>query len=140
MKRKYLEEKAFQYDFFFQMVEAVFMQDMEKAEKVNLKIFMKPRGCWGSYRLFMEGLIASYFARLLISKNKYVYRKKASKFADLLTLSAKTGMKNSAHMANILNVSTTFNSSRFWAQIILSRCALILFFYPCLIVCRLSSR
>ena len=105
MKRKYFEEKAFQYDFFFQMVEAVFMQNMEKAEKVNSKIFMKPRGCWGSYRLFMEGLIAAYYARLLTDRNKHVYRKKATKFADLLTTSAKTGMKNSAHMANILNVS-----------------------------------
>ncbi len=106
MKRKYGEEKAFQYDFFFQMIECVFMNDIDKAEKVNAKISMKPRGCWVSYRLFMEGLIATHFARTLTGKNKLLYQKKASKSIEILTTWAKIGMKNSAHMANILNVST----------------------------------
>ncbi len=113
MKRKYVEERAFQYDIFFQMVEAVFMYDMDKADKLNGKLLMKPRGCWVSYRLFMEGLIATYYARVLTGKGKLLYQKKASKSIEILTTWAKIGMKNSAHMANILNVSKKLTTNIF---------------------------
>lgn len=105
IKRKYSEKEAFQYDFFFQMVVSIFMNDIEKADKINEKIFMKPKGCWGSYRLFMEGLIATSYAQSLSGKSKLVYKKKASKFIEILTTWTKCGMTNSAHMANILYVS-----------------------------------
>jgi predicted ATPase len=104
IKRKYSDEKGVQYDLFFQMVVSVFMNDMEKAENLNSKIFMKPAGCWGSYRAFMEGLIATHYAQSS-RKNNFLYQKKASKFIEILTTYTKTGMNNSAHMANILNVS-----------------------------------
>ena len=104
IKRKYTDTKAIQYDLFFQMVVSVFMNDMEKAEKLNEKIFMKPGGCWGSYRLFMEGLIATHYARSTNGRSKLTYQKKASKFIEILRTWTKVGMHNSAHMANILKV------------------------------------
>ena len=105
IKRKYSELKAVQYDLFFQMVLSIFMNDMEKAEKLNTKISMKPGGCWDSYRVFMEGLLATYYAQSSSGKSKLLYEKKASKFIEILTSWTKSGMNNSAHMANILNVS-----------------------------------
>lgn len=105
IKRKFFDLKAVQYDLFFQMVVSIFMNDMEKAEKLNTKISMKPGGCWESYRVFMEGLLATYYAQSSSGKNKLLHEKKASKFIEILTSWTKSGMSNSAHMANILNVS-----------------------------------
>jgi len=110
VKRKYFEAKAIQYDLFFQMVVSVFMNDLEKAEKLNAKLTIKPAGCWGSYRVFMEGLIATHFAQTSTRKEKY--KKKASKFIDILTTWAKSGHCNSSHMANILNVELKMSSEK----------------------------
>jgi len=112
IKRKYSESKAVQYDIFFQMVLSIFMNDMEKAEKLNTKISMKPGGCWDSYRVFMEGLLATYYAQSSSGKSKLLYEKNASKFIEILTSWTKSGMNNSAHMANILNVQLMMSSDK----------------------------
>jgi hypothetical protein len=104
IKRNYSDSRAVQYDLFFQMVVSIFMNDVEKADKLNEKLFVKPAGCWGSYRIFMEGLIATYYVQNTGGKYKLVHQKKASKFIEMLTTWTKLGMNNSAHMANILKV------------------------------------
>lgn len=104
IKRNYSDSRAVQYDLFFQMVVSIFMNDVEKADELNEKIFVKPAGCWGSYRIFMEGLIATYYVQNTGGKFKLVHQKKASNLIEMLTTWTKLGMNNSAHMANILKV------------------------------------
>jgi len=112
VKKTYTDTKAIQYQIFFDMVTSVFMHDMDKAGTLSAKIFVKPGGCWGPYRVFMEGLIATHFAQVSKGKKKISRQKEATKFVNVLTMFTKKGMNNSAHMANILKVELTLASDR----------------------------
>ena len=96
--------EATQYGFFFQMIVAVFMQNLNKANKILKKLSVRPEGIWIPYGAFMEGLVLVYFARTCIRKEKANYKMKASKLIDVLAAWAKKGMTHSAYMANILSV------------------------------------
>lgn len=103
LKASEREPRAVQYDLFFQMVVAVFLQDLSGAERLCDKIFLKPEGVWVPYRAFIEGLIATHFARIGSGKIRIKHQRKASLMLDMLGTWARKGMKHGFHMANMLD-------------------------------------
>ncbi|VEU43311.1 unnamed protein product [Pseudo-nitzschia multistriata] len=112
VKKKHTDTRAIQYDLFFQMVTSIFMQDMEKADSLNAKVVVKPGGCWGPYRVFMQGLVATHFVQMTTGRKKISHQKQAANLVGILTAWTKKGMNNTAHMANILKVELTIASDR----------------------------
>jgi predicted ATPase len=96
--------RAIQYETFFRMLTAVFLQDLKSAEKMSAKLFLKPEGVWVPYRGFIEGLIATYHARNSTGKARIKHQRKAARIIDVLGTWAKKGLRLGFHMANLLNV------------------------------------
>ena len=101
---KYTDSRASQYLTYFQMIHAVFMQDMEIADKLSNRLVLKPEGVWLPMRGFMEGLIATSLARASTGKTRIRHQRKAAKIIEVLGGWAKNGLKQVYHMANLVNV------------------------------------
>ena len=106
---KHVDTRAINYDKFFIMVTSVFMNDIDRAEKLSAKIPLKPGGCWDSYRAFMVGLISTHYALMSTGVDKFYHEKEADKSIHILRTWAKKGLNTCAHMANILQVSDRDN-------------------------------
>jgi predicted ATPase len=101
---QYSDSRAVQYAIFFQMIHAVFMQEMKSADKMSNKLLLKPEGVWLPVRGFMEGLIATSLARASSGKMRVKHQRKAAKIIEVLGGWAKKGLKQVYHMANLVNV------------------------------------
>jgi tetratricopeptide (TPR) repeat protein len=98
------ETRGLQYAIFFRMVAAVYFQDCSSALKLREKLFLRPMGILLPYQAFIEGLISTYHIRCSSSnKEKISFQRKASKIIDVLQSWGKKGMKDVAHMTNILS-------------------------------------
>ncbi|KAG7372480.1 AAA ATPase domain containing protein [Nitzschia inconspicua] len=102
--------KSIQYDIFFQMISAIFFQDMGSAAILCSKLNTRPNGVFVPYAAFFEGMISCHQIRHSTGKEKTNHHKTATKLLDFLTKWAMNGVPDVVCMANVLRIEISIAS------------------------------
>ncbi|KAG7343316.1 AAA ATPase domain containing protein [Nitzschia inconspicua] len=102
--------KSIQYDIFFQMISAVFFQDMGNATILCSKLSTRPNGVYVPYAAFFEGMVSCHQIRHSIGKEKTNHHKTATKLLDFLTMWAMNGVPDVVCMADVLRIEISIAS------------------------------